>query len=111
MSLDFSLYAVDQDDNEICVYDGNITHNLTDMAREAGIYKALWRPEEINAEKAEDIANILHDGLIQMKSNPKRFQFFNASNGFGTYKHFVPFVEEVLDACKKYPSAKISIYR
>jgi len=25
------------------------------MAREAGIYESLWRPEEINKEKAEDI--------------------------------------------------------
>jgi len=35
------------------VYDANITHNLGAMAEAAGIYKHLWRPEEIGITKAQ----------------------------------------------------------
>jgi len=28
-------------------YNGNVTHNLTDMAKEADLYELLWRPEEV----------------------------------------------------------------
>ena len=34
------------------VYSANITHNLNTMADEAGIYKHLWRPDEIKITKA-----------------------------------------------------------
>ena len=43
MSLDFRLkYNIDN--NEICVYSGNITHNLNEMAEAAGVYGCLWCP-------------------------------------------------------------------
>lgn len=93
------------------VYDCNITHNLTPMASEAGIYEALWRPEEINATKASDIIDLLESGLSKMKANRKHFEYFNASNGWGTYSTFVPFVEKYLEACKEYPNAIIEVSR
>jgi hypothetical protein len=94
-----------------CVYDANITHNLGEMAGEAGIYKALWRPEEINKEKAEDIIELLEVGLADLKARPGHFKQFNSSNGWGVYKHFVPFVEKYLNACKEYPKCLIEISR
>ncbi len=36
------------------VFEYNITHNLGVMADAAGIYEALWRPEEIKAIVAKD---------------------------------------------------------
>ena len=36
-------------------YSSNITHNLGAMAREAGIYEACWRPEEIGITKAAQL--------------------------------------------------------
>ena len=44
------------------VYDANITHNLGKMAGEAGIYEALWRPEEIDKTKASEIVELLEKG-------------------------------------------------
>jgi hypothetical protein len=53
MSLDVTLYRnyhVSYDDGKTLepkkeeMYSANITHNLGDMASEAGIYEALWRP-------------------------------------------------------------------
>ena len=110
MSLDFDLqYEIDG--NEVGVFDINITHNLGKMADEAGVYYALWRPDERDWKIAKDIIPILEDGLTKLKENPEHYKKFDAENGWGTYEHFVPFVEDVLRACKQYPSAIIRISR
>jgi hypothetical protein len=93
------------------VYSANITHNLNTMADKAGIYEALWRPEEIGKTKANELIELLEKGLADLKARPEYFETFNASNGWGLYKHFVPFVEKYLEACKEYPNAEISVSR
>lgn len=93
------------------LYSANITHNLGKMAKEANIYTALWRPEEMGAKIASDLIETLTVGLSDLKSRPKYFKQFNSSNGWGLYKHFVPFVEKYLEACKENTNALISISR
>lgn len=93
------------------LYSANITHNLGEMASKAGIYYALWRPEEKGWKTAGDIIDVLEKGLKKLKSKPKYFEKFNAENGWGMYKHFVPFVEEYLKACKANPEAIIEVSR
>jgi len=110
MSLDFYLQYI-EDENEIEVFSRNITHNLGKMADKAGIYYALWLPEEKGWKKAKDVIKVLEKGLKDLKKRPEYFEKFNSENGWGMYEHFVPFVEEVLEACKKYPNAKIYISR
>ncbi len=107
MSLDITLTAV----VETTVHDRNITHNLNSMAAEAGIYKHLWRPEEIDITRAGELIEPLTDSLKLMKSDPERFKKHNAPNGWGMYEHFVEFVEDYLRSCEKYPDAKIHISR
>lgn len=97
-------------DNE-CVYESNITHNLTEMASEAGLYNVLWQPEVEYAEYALQIIPNLEIGLTLLKSDPDRFRAFNPKNGWGTYEGLVNFVETYLTACKEYPQAKIYISR
>jgi hypothetical protein len=92
-------------------YSDNITHNLGGMAEEAGIYKHLWRPEEIGITTAKELIDPLTQGLKLLKANSKHFETFNASNGWGLYEHFVPFVEKYLKACIEYPNAKIEVSR
>jgi hypothetical protein len=92
-------------------YHANITHNLGSMANEARIYKHLWRPEEIGVTKAAELIAPLEAGLILLKSNPSRFKAFSAENDWGTYKQFVLWLENYLDACKKYPDALVSVSR
>ena len=111
MSLDIWLTTKDIDGNEIGVYDSNITHNLGKMASEAGIYYALWRPEEKGWKHAKDIIPVLKRGLAKLKKKPEYFEQFNSPNGWGLYEHFVPFVEQYLEACKKHPSAEIGVSR
>jgi len=139
MSLDFYLFSeklVSYDkgktfvEEEEEVFSTNITHNLGRMATEAGIYEALWRPYQLktnwidtedykvedefdrnNSVYANEVIKVLEKGLEKLKAKPKYFQKFDSSNGWGLYVHFVPFVEKVLNACKKYPDARIEISR
>lgn len=107
MSLDVTLTAV----RPTCVYDANITHNLTAMAEEAGIYMHLWRPEEIGITKAEQLIEPLTEGLALMKADPERFRKHNAPNGWGMYHHFVPWIEKYLAACIENPDAEVRVSR
>ena len=112
------------------VYYVNITHNLGDMAKEAGIYEALWRPymlkesyvpiedyhEELKYEdsvevRAYEIIPIIEKGLEDMKARPEHYKTFDSPNGWGTYGHFIPFIEQYLSACKEFPQAIVSVSR
>lgn len=93
------------------VFSANITHNLGGTAEKAGLYKALWRPEEIGVKHAADLVNLLNAGLHLLKSNPDYFRKFNPENGWGTYEGLVNFVEKYLEACKEYPDADVSVSR
>lgn len=122
MSLDVTIHSKETEtvmcaccgheyDKPLVLYTANITHNLGKMAKEAGIYKALWRPEEINATYAKDIIEIVEKGLIDLESRPEYFKKFNSPNGWGMYQHFVPFVSDYLNALKKYPESEITTDR
>ena len=120
MSLDVSLfrkYHVSYDDGKTLeekeeeVFEANITHNLSEMADKAGIYEACWVPEKIGATKAKDILPILEKGYADMKARPNYFKQFNSPNGWGLYKHFLPWVREYLEACKEYPECEIRVDR
>ena len=107
MSLDVYLTEV----RPSVVYSANITHNLGAMAKEAGIYKALWRPEELGIKTAGELVPLLSDGLALLLADPERFKKHNAENGWGLYEHFVPFVEKYLRACADSPGAEVSVSR
>lgn len=107
MSLDFYLQRMEP----VTVFNANITHNLTEMASEAGICEALWSPDEHGYTKAHQIIPILKEGLEKMKRDPEFFKKFDSSNGWGLYIHFVPFVEKVLAACEEFPEAYIVVSR
>ena len=107
MSLDVSLQAVRITE----VYTANITHNLTRMAKEAGIYEALWRPEEIGVTKASELIVLLRKGLKKLRADPERFKALNPENGWGSYSGFVPWVEKYLAACEENPDAKVEVCR
>lgn len=113
MSLDISLH-----DNwcDVCgrgeeVASFNITHNLIDMAKEAGIYHALWHPELLAKNRASDVEPLLRTALADMAADPERFKRHNPPNGWGTYDGFVSSVTRIANACKEYPNATLKAYR
>lgn len=89
----------------------NITHNLRSMASAAGIYMALWRPDECGITNGAGMIGPLTEGLARLKADPAQFAQFNASNGWGTYEQFVPWVERVLKACMENPDANVRVSR
>ena len=106
MSLDVHITKEPYDNEDWgqeYLYTANITHNLGEMATAAGIYKALWRPDEIGAERAKDIIDLLEEGLRDLIDRPTYFEVYNSPNGWGTYKNFLPFVVKYLEALKAYP--------
>ena len=106
MSLDVYLT------NEVEVYDANITHNLGEMARAAGIYYQLWRPEDVNVRTAGELIEPLRQGLFLLKTQSDVFKNYNARNkGWGEYKDLVVFVEDYLQACIENPEAAICVSR
>ena len=107
MSLDVYLTAVRPTE----VYSDNITHNLNVMAGEAGIYEALWRPEEIGITLAHQLIPILEEGLAKLRANPEHYEKFNPENGWGNYVGLVKFVVDYLAACKENPDARVSVWR
>ena len=107
MSLDVYLIRT----QPTTVFDANITHNLGAMAEEAGIYKHLWRPEEIGVTKASQLIEPLRVGIALMKADPPRFEKHNNPNGWGLYEHFVPWLERYLAACEKWPDADVEVSR
>jgi len=107
MSLDVSLMRVQPCE----VYTANITHNLTGMAEEAGIYTHLWRPEEIGITHAYQLIEPLKAALKQLRGDPERFDKHNPNNGWGNYHVFVQFLERYLAACEDKPDCTINISR
>ena len=113
------------------VFSINITHNLTEMADEAGIYEAVWRPYRLvsgfNIQEgnhyaeaefessvtilSSHISKVIEAGLNDMKRRPDHYKKFDSDNGWGTYSDFVPFLEEYLKALKQYPDAVVNISR
>lgn len=89
----------------------NITHNLNTMADKAGIYKELWRPEELGITKAKQLIEPLEKGLTKLKAAPLYYKQFNPKNGWGDYDGLIQFVTEYLEACKQYPEANVSVSR
>ncbi len=92
-------------------WDGGQTHNCGPMAKEAGVYECLWRPEEIDIENAGQLTPLLRDGVAKMESAPERFKKLNPPNGWGSYETLLSFMKEYLEACEKYPKATIDISR
>jgi hypothetical protein len=102
MSLDIYLSAV----VELEVVSKNITHNLTPMWREAGVYYALYDSE---GETAAEILPVLEKGLIKMLADPEKYKKLDSPNGWGTYEHAVPWLTELIAEFKKYPQGMISV--
>lgn len=93
------------------VYFRNITHNLSEMANDAGIYGCLWRPEENGIGKASQLIEPLRNGLALLESDPDRFRKFDPENGWGEYGDLVEFVRDYLKACEEHPDAEVRVSR
>ena len=117
MSLDITLIDPNvtqksfNDYLRACVFEINITHNLAKMADKAGIYEAIWRPEEIGATRAIHIIELVKDGIKKLEKDPEYFRQFDAKNGWGTYNQFIPWLKRYLEGLEENPDSIIEISR
>jgi hypothetical protein len=132
MGLDVYLLKknTQNETNEDSVFWANITHNLTEMADEAGVYEALWRPyrlkngyvktdnyeEELRFEDSQvvlalEIINPLREGLHKLKIDASEYEKFNPENGWGSRVGLVEFIEKYLNACYENQDAVIKVSR
>lgn len=111
MGLTVYLTAHDADGNEFDAFDAGITHNLGRMASEAGLYEAVWVPENHGYRTARDLIDALDAGLARLEAFPDYFMQFNAPNGWGVYYDLIEFLRKYIAACRKYPSAVITASR
>lgn len=93
------------------VFSANITHNMGRMAREAGLYEALWCAQDNGVGHAGDLIEPMEKGLALLVSDPARFRQFNPENGWGDYEALVRFAERYLAACREYPAAEVRVSR
>lgn len=94
------------------VFTWNITHNLTKMADAAGLYYALWQPnEQFGITKAGQLIPHLEEGLLELVRNPNKYIAYNPENGWGNYEGLVEFVTQYLIACNKWPEADVKTWR
>ena len=92
-------------------FSANITHNLTTMAEALGIYECLWNNEKVGVKTAGQLIKPLKTAIKSMKDDPEKYKKFNAKNGWGTYNDFLPWLEDLLDACQESPESKIDFLR
>lgn len=115
MSLDVYLTFEYVADGEVLdtvqSFSANITHNLVPMAQEAGIYQAVWTPEEIGITRAAELIPHLEAGIARMEADPSHYTRYNASNGWGLYENFLPWLKRYLMACRASPESKVEVSR
>lgn len=93
------------------LFSANITHNLTHMAEAAGVYDHIWRPEETGVRRADQLIAPLRGGLERLRAEPDRFKAMDAANGWGRYVDFLPWLEEYIAACERFPEALVRVSR
>lgn len=108
MSLDIDLI-----ENSEVVWSTNITHNLGKMAKEAGVYGAMWRPDEYSSQNVtcSDIKDDLYSGMVKLLQNKEYYEQFNPENGWGSYEGLCNKVVELYVMCLKHPNAVIKVCR
>lgn len=112
MSLDFCLnFSVDLGGPGLytdSVFSANITHNVSPMWRKACVFSALYESE---GRAAGELVSTLEAGVTDMQKEPDGYRALNPSNGWGDYDGALEFLQDVLEACKKYPKAIVWISR
>ena len=106
-----SLHVCLRADDGTEIYSDDITHNLAEMAKGAGIYECLWRPEESGICLSSQIIGPLEGGLCLLVANKARFEAFNSPTGWGLWENLVLFCAGYLQACRDDPCASVSVSR
>ena len=104
MSLDLYITAV----RTTTVYDSNITHDLSRMAAECGLYESLWNS---HGKRAGDLIEPVSQGIARLVLEPERFRKFDPPNGWGDFNALEKFARDFLAACIDNPDGIVEVSR
>lgn len=93
-------------EEEVELWWGNQTHNITPMWKLAGVYDALYMS---SGKQAKDVIDDVRRGFNNMSENPEKYKKLNPSNGWGSYDSALTFLECFKSACDKYPFGEIVV--
>ncbi len=91
------------------LYTANITHNHKKIADAMGIGDVLWRPEKIGITRAKELIPLLEVRVKKLQENPNEYIQLSLTDSWSSFYVFQYFVSKYLDACKKWPTAKVSV--
>lgn len=93
-------------------WSGNITHNLTAMASAAGLYYAIWRPDEYqHGCRARNLIPDVEEGLKWLHENEDEARKHEPKNKWGSYDGLIDFVQDYLSALHRFPDADVEVSR
>jgi len=107
--MSLSVYLDDENLEEL--YWRNITHNLGKMARTAGLYECLWRPDEIGITTAHQLIEPISKGIAFLAMHRRICEQDNPPNGWGNWESLYDFCCDYLKACTEHPSATVRAWR
>lgn len=106
MSYDITLYIEDAKGDRHAVYDANHTGNTAVMWREAGCDLAKF-----HMTTGAELARVLEPAVQDMRLRRTHYSQWNPENRWGSYDTTIKFLEEILDACERWPAAVVHVSR
>ena len=100
------------------VWTGNITHNLTEMAKHvqagqstASLYDLLWGDNYSKNNEAWEYWGGLAKCIEYMELNKDDLRGYEPENGWGDFDTLLRFTREFYNACVQYEDATVSKWR
>lgn len=98
-------------EHECIRYKTYFTHVLNDsyiaIAKKYKLYKLLWEHEKHNVTHATHMISPLKHAAFLMISDDEKYAKHHTKEEWVTYRRFIKFIEDYLNACLKNPKAKI----
>jgi hypothetical protein len=111
MSLEIQLYCNvelgGKEPERIGLFQTSITANLLNMGKRTGHWEFIWEPGENNIWFAYQMRPFLESAITFCLENKEFLSTFNHKSGYGTYEEFLTILQEYLEACKRWPLARI----
>jgi hypothetical protein len=102
MSWDIKL--VDKNNNKTMDI-GNYTYNVNPMYK-----KALgFNLSELHMKPTKEVLNLLENAVINMKYHAEEYKKLDPTNGWGSYKDALEYLEKLYYGCKKHFKSYIDI--
>lgn len=84
----------------------NITHNVTEMWRKAGVYEALY---ESDGHQCKEYTRSLEYGLTAMLESFADYKLLDAANGWGRAEHALAFLWDAYRTFRDNPEGVIHV--